>query len=76
MKMMYIRVAILAYFLTDTLNWQVLKGKEKCLLNSLCEKLKQSRICLIYLFQGQTNRGQIYSTKFLNSIKFPAPEKF
>ena len=54
MKMMYIRVAILAYFLADTLNWQVLKGKEKWLLNSLCEKLKHSRICLIYLFQGQT----------------------
>ena len=29
-----------AYFLTDTLNWQVLWGKEKYLLNSLHGKLK------------------------------------
>ena len=34
------RIAILAYFLTDTLSWQVLWGKEKYLLNSLYEKLK------------------------------------
>ena len=36
---MYIRITITAYFLTDTLNWQVLSGKKKYLLNSLCEKL-------------------------------------
>ena len=40
MKMTYIRVTILAYFLTDTLNWQVLEGKEKYLLDSLYEELK------------------------------------
>ena len=28
------------YFLTDILNWQVLWGKDKFLLNSLYEKLK------------------------------------
>ena len=40
MKMTNIRVTILAYFLPDTLNWQVLGGKEKCLLDSLSEKMK------------------------------------
>ena len=40
MKMKYMRMPTLAYFLTDTLNWQVLWCKEKCLLNSLYEKLK------------------------------------
>ena len=40
MKMTYIRIAGLAYFLTDTLNWQVLWGKEKYLSNILYEKLK------------------------------------
>ena len=38
--MMYIRITILAYFLTDTLNWLGLWGKEKYLLYSLYEKLK------------------------------------
>ena len=38
--MMYIRITILAYFLLDTLNWQELWGKEKYLLNSLYETLK------------------------------------
>ena len=38
--MTYINITILAYFLTDILNWQVLWGKEKHLLNSLYEKLK------------------------------------
>ena len=38
--MTYIRITILAYFLTDTPNWEVLRGKEKYLLNSLYEKLK------------------------------------
>ena len=28
-------------FLTDTLNWQVLSGKKKYLLNSLYEELKE-----------------------------------
>ena len=40
MKMTYICITISAYFLTDTLNWQVLWGKEKYLLNSLHGKLK------------------------------------
>ena len=35
-----IHITILAYFLTGTLNWQVLWGKEKYLLNSLHKKLK------------------------------------
>ena len=38
--MRYMRITFLAYFLTDTLNCQVLWGKEKYLLNSLHEKLK------------------------------------
>ena len=38
--MTYIRITVLAYFLTDTLNWQVLWGKEKYLLSILYEKLK------------------------------------
>ena len=38
--MMYIHITVLAYFLTDTLNWQVLWGKEKYLLYSLYEKLQ------------------------------------
>ena len=40
MKMTYIRVTILAYFLTDTLIWHVLEDKEKYLLDSLYEELK------------------------------------
>ena len=40
MKMMYIHTTILAYFLTDTVNWLVLLDKEKYLLNSLYEKLR------------------------------------
>ena len=38
--MMYINITVLAYFLTDTLNWQVLWGKEKYLLYCLYEKLQ------------------------------------
>ena len=38
--MKYMHIPILAYFLTDILNWQVLWCKEKYLLNSLYEKLK------------------------------------
>ena len=41
MKIKDIRITILAYFLTDTLNWQVLWDKEKYLLNSLYEKLEK-----------------------------------
>ena len=40
MKMTYIHITILAYFLSDTLKWKVLRGKEKYLLNSWYEKLK------------------------------------
>ena len=40
MKMTHICITILTYFLTDTLNWQVLLSKEKYLLNSLYEKLE------------------------------------
>ena len=36
--MKYMCITILAYFLTGTLNWQVLWGKEKYILNSLYEK--------------------------------------
>ena len=34
------RMTVVAYFLIATLNWQVLWGKEKYLLNSLYKKLK------------------------------------
>ena len=40
MKITYRGITFLAYFLTDTLNWQVVRGKGKYLLNSLYEKLK------------------------------------
>ena len=40
MKMMCIHITNLAYFFTDILNWHILWGKEKYLLNSLYEKLK------------------------------------
>ena len=40
MNMTYFHITFLAYFLIDTLNCQVLWGKEKYLLNSLQEKLK------------------------------------
>ena len=75
MNVTYIRITILDYFLTATLNWQVLLGKEKYLLNSLHEKLKNkvslkknvhSKECL---FHGKTNKCQICSSKFLNSIQ-------
>ena len=38
--MTYIRTITLAYFLTDAINLQVLWGKDKYLLNSLYEKIK------------------------------------
>ena len=37
----FIRITILAYFLTGNLNLQMLRGKEMYLLNSLFEKLKK-----------------------------------
>ena len=40
MKVTYICITILAYFRTDTLNWKVLLGKDKYLLNSLYKNLK------------------------------------
>ena len=40
MKMTYTCITIIAYFLIDTLNWKVRWDKEKYLLNSLYEKLK------------------------------------
>ena len=39
MKMTYIHIAVLAYFLTDSVNWDALWDKEKYLLNSLYGKL-------------------------------------
>ena len=46
MKVTYLRITILAYFLTDALNWQVLWGKEKYLdtyfyISILYEKVKK-----------------------------------
>ena len=38
--MTYMCITILTYFLTDTLNLQMLLGKEKYSLNNLYEKLK------------------------------------
>ena len=58
---MYIRITITAYFLTDTLNWQVLSGKKKYLLNSLCEKLSN-----ISLKQMQTVKNVSYKYKQIN----------
>ena len=40
MTMTNVRKSIIAYFLTEALKWQVLWDKEKYLLNSLYEKLK------------------------------------
>ena len=40
MKITYTHITILAYFLTDTLNCQVLSDMEKDLLNSLYETLR------------------------------------
>ena len=82
--MVHIRIAILAYFFTGTLNWQVLWGKEKCLLNlPFYEKLKnkislKEMLTVKNLFFPGTNKlikGQIYSSKFLNSIKLEELEK-
>ena len=40
MKMMFICITILAYFVTETLNWNALWNKEKYLLNSSYKKLE------------------------------------
>ena len=40
MKWCDVHTQILAYFLTDILNWQLLWSKENYLFNSLYEKLK------------------------------------
>ena len=40
MKMAYMCITVLAYFLTDILNLQVLWGNEKYLLSILYEKAK------------------------------------
>ena len=42
MKIIYMHIAILAYFLTITINKQVPWGKEKYLLNIFYEKLKNN----------------------------------
>ena len=44
MKITYIRITVLAYFLTDTLKLQVVGGQEKYLLNSLCKKLFKTNV--------------------------------
>ena len=55
--MTYIRVTILAYFLTDTLNWQVLQSKEKYLLNGLYEELKKVSLKQIYTVKNLSLPG-------------------
>ena len=76
MKMTCISITILAYFLTDILNWKVLWGEGKYLLIiCLYEKLK-NKISLKNVnskesvsSKAKNIKGQICSTKFLNSIK-------
>ena len=71
-----ISITILAYFLTDILNWKVLWGKGKYLLIiCLYEKLK-NKISLKNVnskesvsSKAKNIKDQICSTKFLNSIK-------
>ena len=58
MKMKYMRIPILAYFLTDTLNWQMLWGKEKYLLNSLYDRLENK-----FFFQTNANSKEPVSLK-------------
>ena len=78
------RITILAYFLTETLNWQVLWDKEKYLLNSLYVKSKnkvslKQMLTVKNLSLSKKNKqikGQIYSSTFLNSIKLKQYEKF
>ena len=72
MKMTYIHIAVLAYFFTNTLNWQVLWGKGKYLLYTFYEKLKnkvslKQMLKVKSFFLPRTNKwikGQIYSSKF------------
>ena len=61
MKMKYIRWTILAYFLTDSVNWQVPEGKEKYLFNSLYQQLKnkislKQNYAVKNLFLPRTNK--------------------
>ena len=57
-------ITVLAYFLTDALNWQVFWGKEKYLLNSLDENWK-----IRFLYNKQI-KGQILirTRKFLRTL--------
>ena len=68
--MTFIHIAILAYFLTVTLNW---RRKEKYLLNNLYEKLKKKGFFKINVNSKESasskGKGQIYSSKFLNSTQ-------
>ena len=70
---MYICITILAYFLTDTLNWQVLETflKNKVFLKQMKAVENPSL--------PRTNKqikGQVYISKILNSIKQSESEKF
>ena len=57
--MTYIHITILAYFLTDILNWQqMLWGNEKHLFNSLHEKLKKKGF-----FKTNINSKEFFSSK-------------
>ena len=59
MKMKYIHITNLAYFLTDTLNWHVLWDKEKYLLNSLYKwKIKK-----LGFFKTNVNSKESLSSK-------------
>ena len=49
MKMTHIHITNLAYFLTGSLKWEVLWGKEKYLLNSLYEKL-ENKVSLKWIY--------------------------
>ena len=51
---MYICITIIADFLADTPNWQVLWGKNKYLVNSLYEKSK-----------NKVSLNQMYTVKYL-----------
>ena len=61
MKMAYIRLPILGYFLNDTLNWQMVWGKENYLLNSLHEKLK--------------NKVSLKQMRIVNNLSLPKTNK-
>ena len=76
MKMAYTHITITAYFPTVILNWQVLRGKEKYLLNSLYEKLKNKFSLSSLSRTNKQIKGQMYGSNFLNSKKFEDPEKF